>query len=447
MLTPRQLFLIVFIEGFCSLGAEVLALRQLIPHVGSSIVVTAPTIGFFLLALALGYASGGRVAGRYGEVVARNFLVSAFIAAVGLAGNSVDAIFAHLSPPLLAYGVFIGGVLCPLAWLLGQTVPVLTNLMRHERVGEKAGFALYWSTLGSFLGSVTLSLVVMQWLGVSAAVIVVATLLFVGALILQPQARTVLPVVLGLLLMVFANQRLWVVGETAYATYAVEPLALSGTVDATAFKVNNSLSSLIDRSEPPVYARYIRRMRQILLDELSFNERDILVLGAGGFTLSHDEPRNRYTYVDIDPAIRGLAEQHFLKDRARGEFIAEDARRFVTDTTRRFDAVVVDVYSARMSIPAHLVTREFWAASRQALKPDGVMLANLILDGRLATPYARNLLATIESVYGRCGIDVLHRGQAVSNVVVVCYSNPAGAPAAVYSDERNRADTDVIRAN
>ena len=141
MLTPRQLFLIVFIEGF-SLGAEVLALRQLIPHVGSSIVVTAPTIGFFLLALALGYASGGRVTGRYGEVVARNFLVSAFIAAVGLAGNSVDAIFAHLSPPLSLTACSSPACLCPLAWLLGQTVPVLTNLMRHERVGEKAACAL-----------------------------------------------------------------------------------------------------------------------------------------------------------------------------------------------------------------------------------------------------------------------------------------------------------------
>jgi predicted membrane-bound spermidine synthase len=52
------LYAIVFIEGFCSLGAEVIALRRLVPHIGSSIVVTAPTIGFFLLALALGYASG-----------------------------------------------------------------------------------------------------------------------------------------------------------------------------------------------------------------------------------------------------------------------------------------------------------------------------------------------------------------------------------------------------
>jgi hypothetical protein len=55
---PASCYLIVFIEGFCSLGAEVIALRRLVPHVGSAIVVTAPTIGFFLLALALGYAAG-----------------------------------------------------------------------------------------------------------------------------------------------------------------------------------------------------------------------------------------------------------------------------------------------------------------------------------------------------------------------------------------------------
>jgi hypothetical protein len=97
-MTPRQLFAIVFIEGFCSLGAEVLALRQLIPHTGSTIVVTAPTIGLFLLALALGYHAGARVADAYVGTVARNFILSAFIAAFGLAGNTVDAIFTHLGP-------------------------------------------------------------------------------------------------------------------------------------------------------------------------------------------------------------------------------------------------------------------------------------------------------------------------------------------------------------
>ena len=164
------IYAIVFIEGFCSLGAEVIALRRLVPHVGSSIVVTAPTIAFFLLALALGYASGAKVDANYRTVVARNFLISALLAGFGLAGVTVDWLFVHLQPPLMAYFIFIGGILCPLAWLLGQTVPILTNLMKHARTGEASGMALYWSTLGSFLGSLSLSLLVMQWLGVSAAV-------------------------------------------------------------------------------------------------------------------------------------------------------------------------------------------------------------------------------------------------------------------------------------
>jgi hypothetical protein len=324
---------------------------------------------------------------------------------------------------------------------------VLTNLMKHERVGEKSGYALYHSTLGSFLGSVTLSLLVMQWVGVSAAVIMVAGLLFVGALILLgPTPRALGITIVGLLVTVLLNQRLWVVGETAYATYAVQEVKLADAINPRAFKVNNSVSSLIDESEPPLYARYIRHIRRVLLDELAYQDRDILVLGAGGFTLSHDEPRNRYTYVDVDPDIRVLAEKHFLKEKANGEFIVDDARHFVRVTEQRFDAVVVDVYTARASITAHLVTQEFWTAARRVIKPGGVMIANLILDGELATPYARNLLATIESVYGRCGVDVLHRGKPISNVEVVCHAGKPPAPAGLYTDERNRADTDVLRS-
>jgi hypothetical protein len=223
-MSPRLLFTIVFIEGYCSLGGEIIALRRLIPHVGSSIVVTAPTIGLFLLALALGYHSGSRVAANYRGVVARNFLISAALMGAGLAGGSVDAIFVA-NPAGMAYLIFIGTILCPLAWLLGQTVPILTNLMRAQRSGEAAGRALFWSTLGSFLGSVTLSLVVMQLFGVWAAVLLGALMLVAGAALVQrPQALTA-----GLLLTVAALSVATNLGDrrradTAYADYAVEPV-------------------------------------------------------------------------------------------------------------------------------------------------------------------------------------------------------------------------------
>ena len=443
---PRLLFTIVFIEGYCSLGAEIIALRRLIPHVGSSIVVTAPTIGLFLLALALGYHSGSRVAEDYRAVVARNFLVSAALMGAGLAGGSVNAIFAGNSAAM-AYLIFIGAILCPLAWLLGQTVPILTNLMLAQRSGEAAGRALYWSTLGSFLGSVTLSLVVMQLFGVWAAVLLGALMLVAGAALVQrPRPLTVTLLVAVAALGVAANLGDRQRADTAYADYAVEPVAREGMLSPRAFLVNNQSASVIDNSEPPRYARYVQHLRRILLEDLRFSERDILVLGAGGFTLSHREPLNRYTYVDIDPAIRAIAERDFLREAARGEFIATDARRFVIDTTRRFDAIVVDVYSARTSIPGHLVTREFWRDTRHALKPGGVMLANLILDGHLASPYARNLLATIESAYGRCAVEVLAKSASISNVIVTCFAGNHGETVRIYVDERNLADFDSTRS-
>lgn len=445
-MSPRLLFAIVFIEGYCSLGAEIIALRRLIPHVGSSIVVTAPTIGLFLLALALGYYSGSRVADRFRSVVARNFLISAGLLGIGLAGSSVNALFAGASP-LLAYLLFTGTVVCPLAWLLGQTVPILTNLMRAQRSGEAAGRALYWSTLGSFLGSLTLSLGVMQALGVWAAVLLGALLLVIGAVVVErprPLATAVLAVVAATALAANLADRQR--ADTAYADYEVIPVLREGMVAPRAFVVNNQTASLVDSSEPPLFARYVRHLRRILLDELGFSGRDILVLGAGGFTLSHGDAGNRYTYVDIDPAIRAIAERDFLRQPSRGEFIATDARRFVADTPRRFDAVVVDVYSSRTSIPGHLVTREFWRDTRRALTPSGVMLANLILDGRLASPYARNLLATIESAYGRCAVEVLDKGAQRTNVIVTCFANPSAEPVRLYVDERNLADFDSARS-
>ncbi|MGE5490464.1 MAG: fused MFS/spermidine synthase [Actinomycetota bacterium] len=446
-LSRPLLYAIVFIEGFCSLGVEVVALRRLVPHVGSSIVVTAPTIGFFLLALALGYASGARVAERYAAVVGRNFLVSALLAGIGLAGATVNTLFTNLQPAMMAYLVFVGGVVCPLAWLLGQTVPILTNLMEHERVGETSGYALYWSTLGSFLGSLSLSLIVMQWLGVSAAVLACSLLLGIGTLLLAGfRPRSLFPALAAAGMAAWINMGGFETVETAYADYQVVPVELKDQVHPRAFRVNNSTASLIDDSSPPHYARYVRRLRQVLLEELGYTDRQILVLGAGGFTLSHREPKNHYTYVDIDPAIKDIAEKNFLKEPIRGEFVVDDARRFVAVTDKHFDAVVVDVYSSHTSIPSHLVTREFWRDARHALKPDGVLLANLILDPKLETPYARNLLATMESVFGRCSVEVLHRTQTLSNVLATCYASSQPATVNLYQDEKNPADTDLARS-
>jgi hypothetical protein len=149
-------------------------------------------------------------------------------------------------------------------------VPILTNLMLAQRSGEAAGRALYWSTLGSFLGSVTLSLVVMQMFGVWAAVLLGALMLVAGAALVQrprPFAATLLAAHRALSLGANLGDRQR--ADTAYADYEVQSVTRGGMVAPRAFVVNNQHASVIDDSQPPNHARYVQHMRRILLDDLA----------------------------------------------------------------------------------------------------------------------------------------------------------------------------------
>ncbi len=117
----------------------------------------------------------------------------------------------------------------------------------------------------------------MQWFGVSVAVTSCAVGLLAGALLLQP--RRVLPMSLplpGAALVAWTNSTPISTADTAYANHQVKALETLGQIN------------------PRLY------LRQALLDDLRLKGRDVLVLGAGGFTLSQQELLNRCTYVDIE---------------------------------------------------------------------------------------------------------------------------------------------------
>lgn len=473
----RTVLLIIFLEGLASLGAEVIALRRLLPHVGSSILVTAPTIALFLLALALGYHAGGKLVHRVRQRLATNFILSAALIGLGMSRQGSDALF-QLAGPDLGWGLFVAGLLGPVAYWLGQTVPALTQWMVETRVEERSGNALFWSTLGSVLGALIFSLGLMNWWSVSGAVWSCTMVLLAGAFLLRPPSagrrERLGPL---LLLITVGGMSTWLlVGhkpfESPYADYDVRSFSSSLEGEGHAFFVNGSPASIHfnkagsqaagdaadsgQQAEPPTDnptpARYVRHVRQILIDDLGLENESILVLGAGGFSLSEFEQKNRYTYVDIDPGIQKIAEEHFLKHPARGRFIAADARQFVRHSLPQWKVVFVDVFSSQMAIPRHLLVREFWREVNGALNPDGIVIINLILDSGLKSDYARHLLATIESVWGICSREVLFKSRPLSNVIVTCraaettrqMSTSAGGK--IYTDEHNPSDLEAMEA-
>ena len=63
--STRFLYVLVFVVGTASLGAEIAAARLMAPFFGASTIVWANTIGVVLVALSIGYWLGGKLGDRY----------------------------------------------------------------------------------------------------------------------------------------------------------------------------------------------------------------------------------------------------------------------------------------------------------------------------------------------------------------------------------------------
>jgi predicted membrane-bound spermidine synthase len=429
----RKIIAIVLLEGFVTISAEILTIRQLMAFVGNSVVVTSLIIGVFLLFLAYGYRAGGRLGQGHASRLMRNFLGASLLLGLGLSYFFIYTWFDAWKPyaagnlyfPLLSY-LFV--VTAPLVYLLGQTVPLTLHLFPEAeaiKAGRLGGRILHLNTLGSFLGAVLTSVILFNYLGVAWTVAINTAILVCLALCLVDKKQLAL-VSLGGCFLVFPltyllNVRLeqvYFLKTNHYANYRVVHYT-SPDLTARQFEINHSYSSFLDSQDRAF--PYIDKIREILFGDLKLEGKEILILGAGGFTLSRGlEQNNHFVYVDIDPAILPLSEAHFSGP-VEGEFIAQDARSFLQTTPRKFDAVVMDTYSNAMSIPQHLLTKEYFDSLIQVLKPEGLVIVNRIANPQFADRDARRFDATLRSVMGFCTSAPEKYENGLTNLVYVCY--------------------------
>ena len=106
--------------------------------------------------------------------------------------------------------------------------------------------------------------------------------------------------------------------------------------------------------------------------------------------------------VEIDPAVVKVAEKWFeLKGDERLRIFAQDGRMFVHNAGKEYDLVIIDVYTAGDRIPFHLTTREFLLEVKARLRPQGIVLINLIssLTGSKSALFWAEL-KTFQNVFG-----------------------------------------------
>lgn len=444
------LLCIILLEGFVTISVEILTIRQLIPAVGSNVIVTSLIIGVFLLFLAYGYRKGGECRENFAAVLKRNFMAALAMIGIGLSNTFIEALFNFLQrqlalPSLLILMFYLLIIIAPIVYLLGQTVPITMNLFKRDiSIGAISGKVLHVSTIGSFLGSVLTTLVLMNFLGVAWTVVINVVILGLLTLLLNREQHVILYVVCASLIAGWVNvvaERAAYVTTTPYADYSiVNNVQLADGRQGKLLMVNHTYSSFLDHEHKGF--NYIEQIKKILFEQLHLKHKNILVIGAGGFTLSEGNSDNKFTYVDVDKALYQQVSKKFLGP-INGEFINADGRRFLKETQHQYDVIVSDVFSNRYSIPAHLLTREHIANIWRALRADGLAVFNIIAMPTLEDAYSKRVDNTLRSVFTSCMAMPLEYHQAMTNILYICKKSPREADKTIYRDDKNTSMLDL----
>ncbi|MDO8425635.1 MAG: fused MFS/spermidine synthase [bacterium] len=401
--------LVACCSGAAVMMAEMTAARAIAPYFGSSIVVWTNVIGIVLVALAFGYWAGGRIAEArpdprvLGGIIATAgalLLIPAF--AVQVVGSTLlRAVLASGNGfAAIATGSFIAVALLfalPMA-LLGMVAPYLVQLAVTPRdaVGRTAGSLYALSTLGSLVGTFLPALVLLPLIGMRRTLLVAAVLLLLTSALLLPRPRRVVAGAALIMAVVFAvgsDGAPWVFGGTVVAA-AESRYQYLRIVDRPArdssshperlllFNEGFGVQSMAVRDDgvPNGYFTTAASLPALFPPARPLR---ILVLGNAGGTIGN--LMQRYfpdraldiTGVELDPMVTALAREYFPPPPQPYPIVHADSRVFVRQSDAAYDVIVVDAYTDQLTIPAHLVTREFFALLSERLAPEGVLALNV----------------------------------------------------------------------
>lgn len=393
-MSRRFLFLTVFITGMAVTAIELTASRLVAPYFGASLFVWTNIIGVVLLALAVGYYVGGKLADRKdGKTAVKIFyplilLTGILVCVIPFVGKPVF-VFAYSAISYQNLSVFLASLVATLIiftiplLMLGMVSPLAARLglSKMNNAGSTVGSLYAFSTVGSIIGTFLPVLVTIPFLGsretffIFGGVLILLGALGIGrtiffTLLIIPVALFILPNT------IHAGENLEFEDESIYNYIRVYKDRSGGRMLLT-----NEGMGVQSVYNPANVATGFYWDAAALLPAINPKGEKFLIIGTAGASsariLNYFFPNLKLTGVEIDPMMVEVSKKFFGADKIPMEVNVEDGRVFIERNGNIYDFVMVDVYKDEMYIPFHLSTKEFFETVNARLSENGIMMMNI----------------------------------------------------------------------
>lgn len=399
-----RLQIVSFFSGAATMIIELAGSRIVAPFFGTSLIVWTALIGIIMTSLCLGNWMGGSIADKRpeGKLLGRILMFAAIIiASTAFASNWILTQLQELNLNLYISSVYAAlSIFAPSSLLLGMVSPFVARLAMQDvhSSGAVVGRLSAMNAAGSILGTFMGGFVLISLFPSGVILMLVASMLAILSVLVYTGVWR--KIIAGLVFLALSGGA-WCalknglpflpVGEqidTAYNHISV--------VESIDTRNGRRVRILITDPDAAQSLMYLDNPSELVSEYTKFYDlafhynpgiKRVLMLGGGGYCVpKHILATHHDVSVDVvelDPGITETARKYFaLHDNPNMRIFHEDARTFLNRAGREkidpYDAIFMDTFNSATVIPFQLTTVEAGQKLRALLKPEGVLVVNII---------------------------------------------------------------------
>ncbi len=412
------IYLISFLEWFTTLSIEIIAIRNFTPIIWTNSISTSVILWVILLALSYWYYIWWKISYKKTNkqiwyrvwinllIASLYYMLLTFVFDKQILINLINITNNYFLSILISSFILF---FIPI-FLASQTIPLLSEMLKWHNTWEKMGKLLFFSTIGSFLGSVVTSSVFFAYIWVEkSAILNIAILSFLSVLIISITLKkiNVVSAIASLLFIISTIMILWeyninknTIFKHANSYHNIEIINTNN--NKRLFIQNWWYASGIDTIKNESFFKYIIEIKQKIIDS---KDENILIIWWAGFTLPNELSKQSFVknidVVDVDSSLKDISEKYFLQEKINNKvvFYPQASRYFLYNTIKKqkkYDSLVIDIYVWNSLAPQTL-TYEFFES---LTKVSDDIYINLITDKNLKSDFSKKVLNTMSKAFG-----------------------------------------------
>lgn len=444
--TVKEIILeaIVFISGASIMILELVGARLFAPYFGTSIYVWTSLIGIILISLSVGYWFGGYLADKKPSLSMLYFIIlfSAFwILFIVLFHLTIfDYMLQSIDTLLLAVICMTTLFFAVPSALFAMVTPYITKYLLRDvhKTGNIVGRISALSTMGSIFGTFLTGFVLLPYFGVHQIFLLLSFVLFITTLVFilfhyqKFEIKIFLFLLFYLMIYIFVYYHYLKLKKSTVYNSLYNSIKV---VDLIKESTKRQVRYLYTGRKSVVSAMYLDKPNELVSPYIKFfsfvyhfkpHSKQVLMLGGGAYIFPRDLITNTVNtsidVVEIDPMMTKIAKKHFyFEEDERIKIYYEDARTYLNKTTKKYDAILVDVF-INSSIPFHLTTKEAVRQMFMSLQDHGIVIMNIIssIEGQRGK-FLRAELKTFKEVFPQVELFPLktNRSNAIQNIILM----------------------------